>query len=258
MKPLLRILNLGRMGYRQALAIQEKHHENLQRVVAGKSSKKEHPNTLILVEHDPVFTIGIRTGDYPESEEKRLKDLGAEFVKTNRGGLITFHGHGQLVAYPVISLSDFPVVDNSIRCYVRKIEETIISSCKNIFAGTSAPKANASKLEVSTIEGYPGVWINSNRKVAAIGVHAANGVTMHGLALNCNTDLKWYDHIVPCGIQGKGITSISKELQQDFTIGQTIPYFLESLREVFQCDMELEDLSGDSTTIDGTKISQKG
>jgi lipoyl(octanoyl) transferase len=249
-------LNLGRLGYRQALSVQEKHHEFLQKVVAGQSRREDHPNTLILVEHDPVYTIGIRTGDYPESEEKRLKDLGADFLRTNRGGLITFHGPGQLVAYPVISLADFPVVENSIRCYVRKIEETIISSCKNIFSGTSSPNPDVTKLEVSTMEGYPGVWVNSNRKIAAIGVHAANGVTMHGLAFNCNTDLKWYDHIVPCGIQGKGITSISKELKQDFTIGQTIPYFLESIREVFQCDLVLEDL--DDTSRNGKKASQKG
>ena len=250
------------MGYRQALGIQQKHHESLLKsvttAISSRTSGDEHPNTLILVEHEPVYTIGIRTGEYPESEEKRLKSLGADFVKTNRGGLITFHGPGQLVAYPVISLSDFPTVNNSIRCYVNRIEETIIALCKNIFNASSSPNVN--KLKISTMEGYPGVWIDSSRKIAAIGVHAANAVTMHGLALNCNIDLSWYDHIVPCGIQGKGVTSLSKELNHDFTVGQTIPYFLESVRDVFQCDLVLEDAETEKapTTSGDSKISQKG
>jgi len=212
MKPIVRVLNLGRMGYRQALRVQEKHHETLVNAVSSSAGNKEtdHPNTLILVEHEPVYTIGIRSGSYPESEEKRLKALGADFVATNRGGLITFHGPGQLVVYPIICLRDFPSVQNSIRCYVKRIEDTITVCCKNIFTSTSNNNPDIGKLVISPVEGYPGIWINSTRKIAAIGVHSANAVTMHGLALNCNTDISWYDHIVPCGIQGKGITSISQ------------------------------------------------
>lgn len=107
---------------------------------------------------------------------------------------------------------------------------------------------------MSTLEGYPGVWIDDSRKIAAIGVHAANMMTMHGVAINCNTDLTWYDHIVPCGIQGKGITSLSQELGQDFTIGQTIPYFLESFRETFKCELSHEQESNPTNQSEALKL----
>lgn len=198
----------------------------------------QRPNTLILVEHTPVYTIGIRTTDYPKQEEDRLRGLGADFERTNRGGLITFHGIGQLVAYPILYLPDFASLNSSVRCYVHSIEQTVIHMCNSVFASHST--RSASLPQVSTLEGYPGVWINGQRKIAAIGVHASSLMTMHGVAINCNADLSWYDHIVPCGIQGKGVTSLSQELSQDFTVGQTIPYFLESFRETFKCDLSPE------------------
>ena len=230
------------MVYRDAVAAQVQIHDRLRTSVQATGDRSQHPNTLILVEHPPVYTTGIRTGDYPKSEQDRLRALGADFERTNRGGLITFHGIGQLVAYPILHLPDFPALNCSVRCYVHSIETTVIRMCQNVFASlpSSKKEPQSKALQVSTLEGYPGVWIDGDRKIAAIGVHAANMMTMHGVAINCNTDLTWYEHIVPCGIQGKGITSLSQELHQDFTIGQTIPYFLESFRETFKCELSQE------------------
>lgn len=240
---MLRVINLGRMVYRDALQVQQKYHNRLRAAVESGVDREEHPNTLILVEHRPVYTIGIRSGEYPKQEEDRLRALGADFERTNRGGLITFHGLGQLVAYPIIHIPDFPVLNSSVRCYVHAIEKTVMSMCDEVFKTHISERQG---LRVSTLEGYPGVWIDGNRKIAAIGVHAANMMTMHGVAVNCNTDLVWYEHIVPCGISGKGITSLSRELGQDFTIGQTIPYFLESVRETFGCELSQEQDSSHS------------
>lgn len=233
----VRVLNLGRKGYREALEIQQRCAQKLLNSVTSvnhgnNNSRHQHPNTLIVVEHEPVYTIGIRSGDYSKQEEERLKSLGADFVRSNRGGLITFHGHGQLVAYPILYLGDFDP-NKSVKSYVHKLESTLIKTCTSIFS----EKETTSSLQVSTIPEYPGVWIEEDRKIAAIGIRELQSVTMHGIALNCNTVLKWYDHIVPCGIQGKGVTSISKELGYNFTICQTLPYFFEAFRETFKCDL---------------------
>jgi lipoyl(octanoyl) transferase len=232
---------MGRMVYRDALAAQVRIHDRLRQAVDSSGGDRDrHPNTLILVEHPAVYTIGIRTGEYPKSEEDRLRALGADFERTNRGGLITFHGIGQLVAYPILHLPDFPVLNSSVRCYVHGIEDTVIRLCNNVFQAHVKSDSSFKPPAVATLDGYPGVWIDGSRKIAAIGVHAANMITMHGVALNCNMDLTWYDHIVPCGIQGKGVTSLTQELHQNFTIGQTIPYFLESFRESFKCELSQE------------------
>lgn len=230
--PTLRVLNLGLKGYKDALKIQSRYHElcKSSKQSTGGLSKKP-VNYLLLVEHKPVYTIGIRTGDYPESEEKRLRSLGADFVRTNRGGLITFHGPGQLTVYPIIDLQSFPFLKDSVRCYVHALENTIINMCSGIL------NTKQSEKNIAILEGYPGVWIDGQRKIAAIGIQVSERVTMHGVAINCNIDLSWFDKIVPCGIPGKGVTSLSTELSSDFTVGQAIPYFLESFRETFKCDL---------------------
>lgn len=234
-RPIVTVVNLGRMKYLKALTIQQKYHTILQKSSPSVTMKG---NTLVLVEHEPVYTVGIRSGPYPIEEEERLKSYGADFVKTNRGGLITFHGVGQLVAYPIFALSSFPNLKNSIRCYVKAIENTCIRTCETVFRDGDSKLLES--LKISTMEGYPGVWINESRKIAAIGVHSSNGITMHGTAINCNTDLKWFDHIVPCGIAGKGVTSFSQELNRDVTVGQVIPHFLEAFRDIFHCEFESE------------------
>lgn len=145
-KTAVRVVNLGRIAYGQALQVQQKHV----RQHLDKSS--EVPNTLLLCEHHPVYTIGIRQAPYPAKEEERLKGLGAEFFRTNRGGLITFHGPGQLVCYPILNLGCFK---KSVRWYVCELEKTVIGLC-NKFGIKAATSPDT------------GVWVGNN-KICAIG-----------------------------------------------------------------------------------------
>jgi lipoyl(octanoyl) transferase len=201
---------------------------NLQKILAGRhleSDCKYPQDTLLLVEHPPVYTIGIRTAQYTKEEENKLKKLGADFHRTNRGGLITFHGPGQLVAYPIINLKTFNI---GVRDYICKIEKTVVDTCKEM---------GINNVRVSNEPNETGVWIN-NAKICAIGVHASRYITSHGLALNCNTDLSWYSHIVPCGLIGKDITSLSKELNQDINTNTVIPILIQSFCKHFNCIAE--------------------
>ncbi|GJQ73772.1 hypothetical protein Trydic_g18712 [Trypoxylus dichotomus] len=176
-------------------------------------------DTIIFVEHPPVYTIGIRTKDYSDEDQVRLQQTGAEFYKTNRGGLITFHGPGQLVVYPILNLKNYKP---SMKWYICHIEKTVIDMCK-VFG-----------LNASTSP-HTGVWIGDN-KICAIGVHGSRFVTTHGLALNCSTDLEWYKHIVPCGIKDKGVTTLTKELNRLVTIEEVMPLFLECFSKYFNCN----------------------
>ncbi|XP_054154481.1 putative lipoyltransferase 2, mitochondrial isoform X2 [Oppia nitens] len=183
-------------------------------------------NTLILVEHKPVYTIGIRSKPYEDPLlERRLRTLGADFVHTNRGGLITFHGLGQLVAYPILYLPSFDL-NNSIKCYVRRLESTIIDLCKEF------------GVKSSTMDGLPGVWVANDRKIAAIGIHCSQYVTCHGIAINCNVDLKWFQEIIPCGITDKTVTSLSNELKRDVNINEVMPKLLKSFQTNFNCNFQ--------------------
>ncbi|XP_076137753.1 octanoyl-[acyl-carrier-protein]:protein N-octanoyltransferase LIPT2, mitochondrial [Alosa pseudoharengus] len=211
-KTAVRVVNLGRISYGQALQVQQKH------VRQHLDKTSDVPNTLLLCEHHPVYTIGIRQAPYPPEEEERLKGLGAEFFRTNRGGLITFHGPGQLVCYPILNLGCFK---KSVRWYVCELEKTVIGLC-----GKFGLKAATSP--------DTGVWVGDN-KICAIGIHCGRYITSHGLALNCNTEMNWFNNIVPCGIVGKGVTSLSLELSRDVTAAEATPYLLESFSERFNC-----------------------
>lgn len=221
--PTVHILRTGLIKYAHGL--------NLQKLLTSTYREENgisFRNVLILTEHEPVFTIGIRTKDYRIDDEIYLRSLGAEFFKTNRGGLITFHGPGQLVAYPIINLKDFMP---SIRWYVCHLEKTIIDLCKQYnLNGKTTPDT--------------GVWVD-DRKICAMGVHCKRYITSHGLALNCNIDLKWYDHIVPCGLIGKSVTSLTKELDRNITISDATKIFLNSFKQTFNC--ELVELTDDET-----------
>jgi lipoyl(octanoyl) transferase 2 len=212
---LVHILNAGRLNYGESLKLQKAISS---RLLQGDVKFK---NVIIMVEHSPVYTIGIRTKNYSIEDEEKLRTLGAEFHKTNRGGLITFHGPGQLVAYPIINLKNF---DPSVRWYVCHIEKTVINLCKRY--GISAKTTEDT-----------GVWVE-NRKICAIGIHASRYITTHGLALNCNVDLSWFDHIVPCGLVGKEVTSLSKELAKNVSIDDAAPEFIASFQDIFQCTTE--------------------
>lgn len=208
-------MKTGRLGYVESLKLQKSLSS---RLIDGDEKFK---NILIITEHNPVYTIGIRTKGYSIEDEEKLKKLGAEFCRTNRGGLITFHGPGQLVAYPIINLKNF---QTSVRWYVCHVEKTIINLCAKY------------GIKAQTTEDT-GVWID-NRKICAIGIHCSRYITTHGLALNCNTDMSWYNHIVPCGLVGKEVTSLTKEISKNVSIDDTLPNFIQSFEETFQCTTE--------------------
>ncbi|XP_047514693.1 putative lipoyltransferase 2, mitochondrial [Pieris napi] len=215
---MVKVWRLGLMSYDTAFKIQtaiaRKHFDSM---IKGMDANYD---TLLLVEHKPVYTVGIRD-DTSNDEINRLKDLGAEFRKTNRGGLITFHGPGQLVAYPIINLKHYKT---SVKWYVQNLEQTIINLCDEL--GVKASRSP-----------HTGVWIEDN-KVAAIGIHASRYVTSHGISLNCDNDLSWFEHIVPCGIEDKGVTSLTNETGLKCSIETITPLFLKHFEKVFECKTE--------------------
>ena len=194
----------GRVGYLDGLARQRDLHE---RRVAG-----EIPDTVLLLEHDPVYTAGRRTQAWerPPDGSDRIGDTPV--IDVDRGGKITWHGPGQLTGYPIIGLP-MPL---DVVGYVRRLEAALIEVCA------------AFGLDAGRVEGRSGVWLPADergpeRKVAAIGVRVARGVTMHGFALNCDCDLGAFDRIVPCGITDAGVTSLSVELGRPVTIDDVLP-----------------------------------
>lgn len=160
------------------------------------------PNYLVLVEHPHVYTMG-KSGviDHLLLNEQQLNEKGAKYYKINRGGDITYHGPGQVVGYPILDLDNF---FTDIHKYLRLLEETVILTLKEYGLKTGRSK------------GETGVWIDAGtpfaRKICALGVRASRWVTMHGFALNVNADLGYFDHIIPCGIKGKAVTSLNVEL----------------------------------------------
>nr|CAD7586274.1 unnamed protein product [Timema genevievae] len=214
---LVKILQVGRLDYGPAFHLQKiLANRNIELLHQGASHETE--DILILVEHNPVYTVGIRAKEYSTDYENNLKQTGAEFYRTNRGGLVTFHGPGQLVAYPILNLKHF---NPNVRWYVSQIEKTIIRTCGRLgLAAETSP--------------LTGVWVGE-KKICALGLQASRFITTHGLALNCDTDLTWFSHIVPCGIEGKGVTSLSNELKRNVTIEETLPLFLLSFSELFDC-----------------------
>ena len=185
--------------------------------------EQETRDFVLTCEHHPVYTVGIRTRNYMDQKViEELKELNAEFQYTDRGGLITFHGPGQLICYPILNLKNFGL---TVRCYIHKLEEVLIRTCKDF--SIDANRTNDI-----------GIWIG-NDKVAAIGVNCRKYITTHGLALNCNTDLTWFDHIVPCGLHGKGVTSLSQLLHHEVTTVQALPVLMKNFQEVFQCSVTL-------------------
>ena len=181
---------LGRVGYAEALAIQE-------RLVASRRSG-EGSDTLLLLEHPPVVTLGRRGDpDHVLLDEEQLRQRGIELHETGRGGDVTFHGPGQLVGYPVVQL---PPDRRDVHRYLRDLEEALIDTAADY--GVSATR----------VQGLTGVWVG-DEKLAAIGVRLNTGwITSHGFALNVSVDLEGFESIVPCGIEGRGVTSLAKLL----------------------------------------------
>jgi len=190
----LTVDRLGTVAYRPTWELQDE--------IAGQRRGRRIGDRLLLVEHFPVYTIG-RGGDESNllATPERLREIGAELVRVDRGGDITFHGPGQIVAYPIVELKD-PL---DLRRYVRTLEAGVIDTARTF------------GVESAHLKGLPGIWVDGERKLAAIGVRVKRGVATHGLALNVNTDLRWFDEMIPCGIHGKGVTSLARE------IGHSVP-----------------------------------
>jgi len=181
----------------------------LQRQVHEQRVAGDIPDTCLLLEHQPVYTAGKRTSPL----DRPIGDPGAPVVDVDRGGKITWHGPGQLVGYPIVAL-DEPI---DVVTYVRLLEDAMIGVCAEF--GVSAER----------VDGRSGAWLRGDRhgrpdrKIAALGIRVARGVTMHGFALNCDCDLSWYDRIVPCGIADADVTSLSRELGRDVTVAEVLP-----------------------------------
>lgn len=199
----------GLVDYQKAWESQKAIHQD---VVDGI-----RPNTLLLLEHPSVFTAGRRTQDSEKPTD------GTPVIDVDRGGRITWHGPGQLVGYPIVKL----INPTELVGFVREIEAGLISVCADL------------GLSTERIDGRSGVWVrdsNGERKIAAIGVRVAQGVTMHGFALNVNPDLSSFSSIIPCGITDAGVTSLEMELKRSITIEEVAPiverHIFESLKRV--------------------------
>jgi lipoyl(octanoyl) transferase len=200
----LRVLRAGTVDYTEAWDRQRTQHAA---VAAGTE-----PDTVLLLEHPPVYTAGRRT----EAWERPMD--GTPVIDVDRGGKITWHGPGQLVGYPILRLAD-PI---DVVAYVRRLEALLIETCRAF--GVTATR----------VDGRSGAWIPADdrgpdRKIGAIGVRVAQGVTLHGFALNCDPDLTWFDRIVPCGISDAGVTSLSRELGREVTVAEVLPVVEERL-----------------------------
>jgi lipoyl(octanoyl) transferase len=180
---------------------------DLQRDLHGRRVAGEIPDTCLLLEHQPVYTAGRRTSP----ADRPVGDPGAPVIEVDRGGKITWHGPGQLTGYPIVALRE-PI---DVISYVRSVEEALIRGCASF------------GLVTGRVPGRSGVWVSGgghgpDRKVGAIGIRVARGVTMHGFALNCDNDLSWFDRIVPCGISDATVTSLSAELGSRVQVGEVL------------------------------------
>lgn len=225
----LSLVKLGTISYAEGLSQQSSFANLVKQSIASGLPR----HFLLLLQHQPVYTVGIRSTTVSEEEESRLKGIGADFHRTSRGGLITFHGPGQLVAYPILALKglrDSTGKVLGVRRYVEQLEETIIRT------------ANGLGVEgVDRVDGLPGVWVDGRRKLASLGVSVQHGVTGHGLALNCDMDLAWFDKIVACGISGVKMTSLRQETctlhpTLDCSVSTVIPRLVDAFSQSFRLD----------------------
>ena len=193
--PVIEISRAGLVEYEQALAMQRQFHKE---IVAGI-----RPNSLILLEHPSVFTAGKRTQDFERPTD------GTPVIDVDRGGRITWHGPGQLVGYPIVKL----LKPTELVGFVRTLESALIEICSHF------------GIKSQRVEGRSGVWVcdeRGERKIAAIGIRVASGVTMHGFALNVNPELTAFGQIVPCGIDDAAVTSMERELGREINIPEVV------------------------------------
>jgi lipoyl(octanoyl) transferase len=215
----MQLLSLGLMPYQQAWDIQRKIFQG---VIAGHEG-----DTLILVEHPHVYTFG-RSADAANfiGSDEKLREIGAEKFEIERGGDVTYHGPGQLIGYPILNLSHFK---EDLGWYLRALEETIIR-----LLGTY-------DVEAYRVAGRTGVWVNSNgyeEKICAIGIRSSRWCTMHGFAFNVNTDLSYFENIIPCGISDRGVTSLEKLLGWKISMDDVIGRYVTEFESVFDVNLE--------------------
>ena len=196
------VYHLGQLEYGRAW--------RLQKALVEQISNREQPSSLLLLEHDHVYTVG-RTGSMAEinASAASLLDLGISIYETDRGGQVTYHGPGQLIAYPII---DIRALGGPLK-YVRALEQIIIKTLSDY------------NINALTKDGYTGVWV-SDEKIAAIGVKISKGIALHGISLNVNPDLSYFKHIIPCGLVKAQITSMEKILGKSMNV-DTIAYSLQ-------------------------------
>lgn len=228
----IQVNDIGRSEYRQAWDLQDQLFKGIIDIKLknrNQETEEERPGYFIFTEHDHVYTLG-KSGDLSNLllSEEQLKQKGISFFKSNRGGDITYHGPGQIVGYPIMDLEAFKP---DIRWYMRSLEEVIIRTIGEY------------GLKGSRSDGETGVWLDVGtpfaRKICALGVRTSRWVTMHGFALNVNTDLGFFDHIIPCGIRGKAVTSMHAELQKKTPLEEVKTHILKHFSEVFEIDLLL-------------------
>lgn len=221
------VKDLGHKDYKETWDYQESLFEEiveLKRKNRAENTDLPTPNYFLFVEHPHVYTLG-KSGHIENLliDEAALAKKGATFYKINRGGDITYHGPGQIVGYPIIDLENF---FTDIHKYLRSLEEVIIRTLADY--GIKGERS----------EGETGVWLDVGtpfaRKICAMGVRASRWVTMHGFALNVNTDLGYFDNIIPCGIRGKAVTSLNVELSKEKVDTEEVKrYILKHFEEIF-------------------------
>lgn len=231
-RPLVEFVDWGLISYADAREKQFNLQQDLiklKRENSDASTKKDAIHSLIFCQHTPVYTLG-KSGSESHLllNSKGLSEHEVEFYKTNRGGDITFHGPGQLVVYPIFDLDYFK---NDLHWYIRSLEEVIIQTLQ-IYG-----------IKADRIKDFTGVWLKSeqatNKKICAIGVHVSRWVTMHGLAFNINTDINYFNHIVPCGINDKDkeVTSLENELNKALEFEKVSKEVLLAFQKVFNFDL---------------------
>jgi len=228
------VCDLGLVPYEPAWRLQKLIQAELVRAKRDDPPRRL-PHVMLLVEHPPVYTLG-KSGDASHLliSETMLQQRGASFYRIDRGGDITFHGPGQLVGYPMLDLDR---LSPDIHRYLRNLEEVVIATCESF------------GLHAGRVEGKTGVWIESSaseseRKICAMGIRCSRWVTMHGFALNVHTDLDFFSHIVPCGIQNRGVTSLSAEAGESVRIPEVAAILLQEFARVFE--VQTTNLSGET------------
>jgi len=234
----IEIQDLGLKDYKETWEYQELLFQEILNVKIQnrrQNTSHETQNHFLFVEHPHVYTLG-KSGDVSNLliSEDKLADIGATYYKINRGGDITYHGPGQIVGYPILDLDNF---FTDIHKYLRFIEETVILTLAEY--GLKAERS----------QGETGVWLDVGtpfaRKICAIGVRASRWVTMHGFALNINADLGYFDHMIPCGIKGKAVTSLNVELGKPEVSMEEVKQKLQKhFAALFEAQLVVKSVSG--------------